>query len=682
MSTQLPASASGAPSAGVDAHDGDDVQLDSAIDAMIDEVTEGQIVSEPPPPRAPIVGGESDADESPLARQGEVLAQRYVIKRLLAKGGMGRVYLATQTPLGREVAVKCLIPQPNDKEFRKRFFLEASTCARLTHRHIVTVHDYGEADNGELFMAMEYLRGEPLSRVIAREGRLSSERTGRIALQIARALRAAHKIGVVHRDLKPGNIMLLRDEDQDVADFIKVLDFGLVKAYSAVDGVELDAGDLTRAGTWLGSPRYMAPEQIRCREVDPRTDIYSLGAIIYHMLAGRPPFTGATSVEIFGQHLRDAVPWIRELSGASEVAPELEVVVRRCLEKEPDRRYQSLDELMADLKAALRLIAGVSAMGEATMGHVLDPAEHSVPPGVARMMPQRSIKPSHHSLEALAQEALGPTSDSGIGPAGPLSVPPLASEPPRARASQVPRPTPAPLPSRAAEPELSGAREPWPVPSQPPVTRRLPVVPIVLGLGLGLVLLYALVLRSPSAPPVATTPAGPAPITLVSQPPGAEVTLDGALLGRTPLEYRGEGRALGDRLRFELTLEGHARRVVEAELSRSPMSLTAALEPLPAVDVARAPVGEPGRATATDPAVTAAARRSPEPTRRPEVARRPSPTPSRRAAPEPTVEPTPSVSASPSPSASAASNRVEPDRRISVDDDDQVPVVGGVPTVE
>ena len=385
MSTQLPASASGAPSAGVDAHDGDDVQLDSAIDAMIDEVTEGQIVSEPPPPRAPIVGGESDADESPLARQGEVLAQRYVIKRLLAKGGMGRVYLATQTPLGREVAVKCLIPQPNDKEFRKRFFLEASTCARLTHRHIVTVHDYGEADNGELFMAMEYLRGEPLSRVIAREGRLSSERTGRIALQIARALRAAHKIGVVHRDLKPGNIMLLRDEDQDVADFIKVLDFGLVKAYSAVDGVELDAGDLTRAGTWLGSPRYMAPEQIRCREVDPRTDIYSLGAIIYHMLAGRPPFTGATSVEIFGQHLRDAVPWIRELSGASEVAPELEVVVRRCLEKEPDRRYQSLDELMADLKAALRLIAGVSAMGEATMGHVLDPAEHSVPPGVPSM---------------------------------------------------------------------------------------------------------------------------------------------------------------------------------------------------------------------------------------------------------------------------------------------------------
>jgi serine/threonine protein kinase len=678
MSTQLPSSASGAPSAGTGALDEDDVQLDSAIDAMIDDVTDGQIVSDPPPPRAPIVGGESDADESPVARQGEVLAQRYVIKRLLAKGGMGRVYLATQTPLGREVAVKCLIPQPNDKEFRKRFFLEASTCARLTHRHIVTVHDYGEADNGELFMAMEYLRGGPLSRVISREGRLSSERSGRIALQIARALRAAHKIGVVHRDLKPGNIMLLRDEDQDVADFIKVLDFGLVKAFQVVDGVEVDAGDLTRAGTWLGSPRYMAPEQIRCRDVDPRTDIYSLGAILYHMLAGRPPFTGATSVEIFGQHLRDAVPWIRDLSGSAEVAPELEMVVRRCLEKEPDRRYQSLDELMADLKAALRLIAGVSAMGEATMSHVLDPAEHSVPPGAARMMPQRSIKPSHHSLEALAHEALGSTSDSGIGPAGPLSVPPLASETPRARASQVPRPTPAPLPSRAAEPELSGSREPWPKPSQPPVTRKLPMVPIALGLALGLVLLYALVLRSPSAPPVATTPAGPASIMLVSQPPGAEVTLEGALLGRTPLEYHGEGRALGDRLRFELTLEGHARRVVEAELSRSPMSLTAALEPLPTADVARAPVSEPGRAT--DPAVTAAARLSPEPTRRPEVARRPSPTPSRRAAPEPTVAPTPAATASPS--ASAASNRVEPDRRISVDDDDQVPVVGGVPTVE
>ncbi len=574
----------------------EDVDVDSAVESMIAEVTDGLILSEPPPP-LPKVAGDPDAEELPSARHGEVLAQRYVLQRLVAKGGMGKVYIAIQQPLGREVAVKCLIPRANDREFRKRFFLEASTCARLTHRHIVTVHDYGETEGGELFMAMEYLRGEPLSRVLAREGRLDSERVARIALQVSRALRAAHRIGVVHRDLKPANVMLLRDEDQEVADFIKVLDFGLVKAFQVIDGVpspDRDGGDLTRAGTWLGSPRYMAPEQIRCRDVDPRTDIYSLGAITFHMLAGRPPFMGATSVEIFGQHLRDPVPWIGDLGGAPDVAPELEVVVRRCMEKEPDARYASMDEVIADLEAALRVIGGLGAVGDSTSGGALEtiaaswvPARSSLS-GMSRGPAPRAIEPSHLSLDRLAEETFGPDE------AQPALAEELLPEPLPIPSAIAPAISSAIAPAPAAlAPPAPAPRAPTPrarpvsaVPSVPPMRAR-PILPAALAVLLGLGLLYFVFGRGEDAArtvegPSASSAARPAvKVSLASQPVGAEVSLDGVVLGRTPLEYVARDRPVGAKLRFEFALDGHVRRAVEAELRGASLSLTAALEPLP-----------------------------------------------------------------------------------------------------
>ncbi|MCA9556698.1 MAG: serine/threonine protein kinase, partial [Myxococcales bacterium] len=172
----------------------------------------------------------------------------------------------------------------------------------------------------------------------------------RIALQVTRALRVAHKAGVVHRDLKPANIMLLNHDD-DTRDFVKVVDFGLAKLFQD----KSDGGiDLTKAGTMLGSPRYMAPEQIRNDEVDPRTDIYSLGVIIFFMLTGRPPFMGNNATEILAQHLRDPVPNMAAVAGELEVPHELEQVVRRCLAKDPAGRYPTVDELVADLKAVQR----------------------------------------------------------------------------------------------------------------------------------------------------------------------------------------------------------------------------------------------------------------------------------------------------------------------------------------
>lgn len=308
----------------------------------------------PPPPDDP--------------RIGQVLVGRYRIERLIGKGGMGRVYLGIQHPLNRQVAVKILSPefQAKDPQFVRRFFLEAATAARLNHPNSITIFDYGETERGELFIAMEYLRGRSLSRVIAADGLMPAQRVLHIAMQIARALREAHAKGIIHRDLKPGNIMLLDEaEDPDVA---KVLDFGLVKLFTPEDSggravmeqltpSPLDA-ELTHAGMFLGSPKYMSPEQIQNHDLDPRTDVYSLGVIMYQMVAGRVPFRGDSSVEIIYKHVHAPVPPIHDLNPEADAPPELEEIIRRCLAKKREDRFLGMAELLIALKEAARSLAG------------------------------------------------------------------------------------------------------------------------------------------------------------------------------------------------------------------------------------------------------------------------------------------------------------------------------------
>ena len=299
---------------------------------------------------------------------GSLLAGRYRIERPIAKGGMGRVYLATQLPLERLVAVKVLNPefQKTDPRFVRRFCLEAAVSAKLSHPNVVIVHDYGEAPDGDLFMAMEYLDGLPLSRVISRDGPMPPDRLLHIAVQICRALREAHRHGVIHRDLKPGNIMLT--ESADDPDVVKVLDFGLVKLFeqegdaarhaqlvTSPDGAQ---GDLTRAGTLLGSPRYMSPEQIRGRKLDPRTDIYSLGVILFQMATGRPPFSGSTSVEVIYKHLNHKVPSIE--GDGVDCPPPVRTIIERCLRKKRRERYRSMREVVVALRDAQRVVTGAS----------------------------------------------------------------------------------------------------------------------------------------------------------------------------------------------------------------------------------------------------------------------------------------------------------------------------------
>src|SRR5580704_1015298 len=254
---------------------------------------------------APAAASNGGGAPDPLI--GRVINERFRITSVLARGGMGKVYLAEQAPLGRTCALKVLNPdyaRGQDPEFHKRFFLEASIASKLAHPNTVTIFDFGKTDDGIYYMAMEYLEGQTLHRAIREAGHFSEERTAHVARQICRALREAHSLGVIHRDLKPANIFLV--EHGDETDFVKVLDFGLVKNVS-----ETKTEDLTQTGLFMGSPKYMAPEQIRGDRVDARTDIYALGIILYEMVTGKVPFDRPNSVNILMAHVNEEPPPLR-----------------------------------------------------------------------------------------------------------------------------------------------------------------------------------------------------------------------------------------------------------------------------------------------------------------------------------------------------------------------------------
>jgi eukaryotic-like serine/threonine-protein kinase len=276
-----------------------------------------------------------------LPEEGRIIAGRYKLEFLLGKGGIGRVYAATQLVLGRRVAIKMLRRAHSTEEGRARFLREARTCARLVHANIVTVHDFGETDQGELFMVMEYLQGEPLALALSRVHRFPADRAVPIAIEIARALAFAHAEGVIHRDLKSRNVMLLSGSNAVRRERVKVLDFGMAK----VDVPGEDA--LTRPGIAMGSPRYMAPEQIACGGTDVRSDIYAFGAMLFEMVAGKTPFVGSPR-EVIAQHVLRPAPKLRTIV---DVPERLEHLVAHCLKKHPDDRPRSMLEVIDELAA-------------------------------------------------------------------------------------------------------------------------------------------------------------------------------------------------------------------------------------------------------------------------------------------------------------------------------------------
>jgi eukaryotic-like serine/threonine-protein kinase len=292
-----------------------------------------------PPGASSAKAGEPD----PLI--GRTINGRFKILGVIARGGMGKVYKAEQSPLGRICALKVLSPKyegDRDPEFHKRFFLEASTAAKLTHPNTVTIFDYGQDGDELYYIAMEYIEGRTLHRVLREEHTIEEERVIHVASQICRSLREAHNLGVVHRDLKPGNILL--SDRSDERDIVKVLDFGLVKDVTG------EAEDLTQAGLFMGSPKYMAPEQILGEEITARTDIYSLGVMMYEMITGKVPFDRGASVGTLMAHVNDPPPPIRTINPKAQSSPAMEAIVYRCLEKQPDKRYVSMKDLLNALK--------------------------------------------------------------------------------------------------------------------------------------------------------------------------------------------------------------------------------------------------------------------------------------------------------------------------------------------
>ena len=314
----------------------------------------------------PAAGRGFGDDDDPLL--GTVLLDRVRIERPIARGGMGKVYFGEQVGMKRPCAIKILDPRlaggGDVEEFARRFLLEASTAAKLTHPNVVTIFDYGEMAEGMCFIAMEYLEGRSLSEELKKHKLVSPDRAIHIAKQVSRALREAHALGVVHRDMKPGNVFLLQQDDDH--DFVKVLDFGLVK-----ETTPSESQDHTQVGQIMGSPRYMAPEQVQGKAVDARTDIYSLGVMLYAMLAGRPPFDKATDLSTMMAQVSDPPPPIASVAPDVALPPGLEAVVMKCLAKNPDDRFASMEELITALKLRPGLMSTASDSGRHTQSPLL-----------------------------------------------------------------------------------------------------------------------------------------------------------------------------------------------------------------------------------------------------------------------------------------------------------------------
>jgi serine/threonine-protein kinase len=280
---------------------------------------------------------------------GQVLAGKYRIDEKIDEGGMGCVYRATHVLMEKVVAVKVLHPAlAADDKIVQRFTREAKAASRISHPHAINVTDFGESDNGVVYLVMEYLRGRTLKDVVRSGGPMTLQRTVEIVRQVAGALEAAHNEGVVHRDLKSDNIML---EEATGGDWAKVLDFGIAKIQQTERSVhETDPG-LTAPNLIIGTPQYMSPEQCsQSSDIDARSDIYSFGVILYELLAGHVPFTGDSPTAIMMKHIQEPPPSI--LEERKDLPAEVGRVIARALAKRPEDRFQRAGELSAALAAS------------------------------------------------------------------------------------------------------------------------------------------------------------------------------------------------------------------------------------------------------------------------------------------------------------------------------------------
>ncbi|HUH01334.1 MAG TPA: serine/threonine-protein kinase [Kofleriaceae bacterium] len=308
----------------------------------------------------------------------ETTVGNYHLQEILGRGGMGTVYSGEHVYIKKKVAVKVLHRQfAKYEEAVHRFLREARAASSINHPNIVDVTDFGPLDDGGVYFVMEYLQGASLEDIIEKEGAIELHRALNIGNQIALALAAAHEKNIVHRDLKPDNIMLIKKpgrrdvvrslhapeddaetgrfviEREDVYDFVKVLDFGIAKVIVPDELLPSQ----TIAGAVFGTPEYMSPEAARGEDVDSRADVYSLGVILFDMVCGRPPFEAQAAAEVLAMHINKEPPVPSEFAPHLEITPAADKVMLRAMAKDPDDRYQTMDELRIDLQRCYGSVA-------------------------------------------------------------------------------------------------------------------------------------------------------------------------------------------------------------------------------------------------------------------------------------------------------------------------------------
>jgi serine/threonine-protein kinase len=292
------------------------------------------------------MGGTSDTLDGPAKH---TIDGRYKVLEKLGEGGMGAVYKVEHVRMGKIAALKLLRPDHAvDKGLKSRFLQEARVVARLSHPNTVQVFDSGELDDGSLFITMEYVPGKDLAWQLKAHGAMREERVVSIAAQVLASLQEAHEAGVVHRDIKPANVMLVRRRKGE--DQVKLLDFGIAKLQEA-------EGRKSTTGDFVGTPAYMSPEQIRGENVDARSDLYSLGALLFELVTGRALYVGPTPISIITQHGEGHLPRIADAAPQAQVSPAFEAVIRKALAKNPNDRYRDADAMRGALEGLKRDLA-------------------------------------------------------------------------------------------------------------------------------------------------------------------------------------------------------------------------------------------------------------------------------------------------------------------------------------
>jgi serine/threonine-protein kinase len=487
------------------------------------------------------------------------IVDSYRILSVLGEGGMGVVYLAEHVALGRRVALKLLRPHLNEHQgVVSRFIDEARVVNQIGHENIIEVTDFGTGPEGECFFVMELLAGESLTARMSREP-LPVPMALHVAFQIADALAASHAVDVVHRDLKPDNIFLIHRRDDDA--YVKVLDFGIAKLHTKVRSPK----DPRRTGTGevIGTPVYMSPEQAMGREdLDHRSDIYSLGIILYEMLTGQVPFSGPSWMEVLTRKVRETVPRLADTR--PDLPPVLDQVVARAVAREPADRWSSMAELRDVLAPLQRRSAGFTGTGTGPAATAAGPAATGVGRALASTDPELPARSSRGGLWAALALVLVLAAAGGIWraviPGSAPAAPPSAIAP-----AALPPP-----PAVAVPPAAVAPAAPTALPVTPPPAR--PAAPVAPAMA-------APASAAPAAEAAATPPAAPA--ALPAETPHGVPTPSATVVAHPPATSAGPARALPARA---------GKRAPVARTQRPPRSTEPAAPSSPTPSPGRVPI--------------------------------------------------------------------------------------------